>query len=974
MDTSDWLKKLNLHNGSQIGNFVIERFVGQGGTAAVFVGKSTAPGDGRRVALKILNPTMLYLDAERVRLDRQLRLCNHSCPYLIKPIAWFEACVPYSDGTDEMTLVDVSEYFEGKPLNPIILPERRIRPTISMIAKAARYLQDLGFCHRDIKPDNIIVSADMKHVVLLDLGVLHAYQQSEGEPPLTGPRTNHALVTLRYSSPEILSEKLGPSSPREAWLAHTMYQIGAILFESITESVIFDKKEREALVVAITQQDPFNGASATRCFDLVEVTKICLAKNASDRVLSLEALEFRRQARKPTIVLLYCGGTIGASSDPRGHSLHPRKLKQESALTAKVTERLQQDFKDLSPGAPLPALEWRFVDEGLQIFSENANQNVWNGITDAVTRIFSEDWSGKYLAGLILLHGTDTLAYTAAALQLVFPRIPCPIVITGSNQPPSDEENAESSWRTSQSDAWYNLLRSVLFLIDGGHRLPMVYAVFANTICHSINLQKTPLNRIPIRIAAAFRFFNEAFSYRNVELGRRFAYKYVEGILVNNFSPVLGTTALYSSASSGARAPWERVSLDVERVGPIARFSRAVDAMTMLPCDVREISSGEDFHLLVAYPSGTMADAVREKLEGWNAIVTQWGLSPRQAEYAAASGLPATESRLYRLIPETALPLLSLAASGSIEKVEAEVADIIARNPVVNALMGNPLNREKQRGRAEYLYQRALALHDQAIDSTLLRPDKIDELPVGSSESPSLQAGPSLISFRRHHFDAFIYGMVAAHAHAGSLAEQLAALFDIGFDTGISIGIEWSRRTPVSDKMDLNDMMRVVCLSILASGIAKARIEIVEGDGSMCLRFTAKMYSNQEGIYAEAWAFDSTSDHYFLSQIEEGIPLDVPDQEADYFSNELKNLHATNEKIHTSPVYWYVLGNVKGALCWFLSDRGAEPIRSANAVRPAVILRLLARKKNGGSDEARFVFPRYLYANALEVHYSNIEL
>ncbi|HSS76709.1 MAG TPA: asparaginase domain-containing protein [Thermoanaerobaculia bacterium] len=974
MSTADWHRRLDLPNGSQIGDFIVERFVGQGGTAAVFVGRSATSNDGMRVALKVLNPTMLDLDDERVRLERQLRLRDHSCPYLVRPITWFDTDVNYLDNATEPTLVAVSEYIEGKPLNPKTLPERRIRPIVAMITKAAHFLEVCGFCHRDIKPDNIIVSPDMTRITLLDLGVLHAYQQVEGEPPLTGTRTNHALVTPRYSSPEILSGQLGPNSPPEDWLAHTIYQIGAIIFEAITESTIFAGMEREALVIAITQLDPFARTPVTRCFDLENITKECLAKKARDRCpLPLEALEFRRQARKPTIVLLYCGGTIGASSDPRGHSLQPRKLDQESPLTVKITDRLRQDYKELAPGLPLPALEWRFVEDDFQIFSENANPDVWNGITAAVSRIFLEDWSGKYLAGVILLHGTDTLAYTAAALQLAFPRITCPIIITGSNQPPSDEENVETSWHTSQSDAWVNLLRSVLFIVDGGHRLPMVYATFANTICHAVNLQKTPLNRIPIRIASAFRFLNEAFSYRNVELGRRFAYKYVEGVLINNFLPVLGLTSFYG-APPGGRAPWERASIDVEKVNPVAAFSRDVDAMTVLPCDTNGVSRDDNFHLLVAYPSGTISDAVREKIGGWNAIVTQWGLSPRQAEYAAPTGLPSTQSRLYRLIPETALPLLSLAASSSRNKVETGIATIVASNPIINSLIGNPLHRENQRNRIEYIQRRAVELHKQTIESTLFRTEKNDELPTVSSDSTNLQAGPSLIYFRRHHWAALMYGVVAPHAHAGSLAEQFAALFDIGFDTGVSVAVEWDRlRSSVKEEGTIENAIRTVCVSILASGLAKARAEIIQDDRTIRLRLTTKSYANQEAIYAESWAFDSTSDHRFLDQIEHGIPLEIPDQDGDYFVGQLERLHSTNEKIRTSPVYWYILGIVKGALCWFLSDRGRDPIYSANSIRPTVILRLLVRQKGSGNDEARFVFSRSLLVHAMERESPNSE-
>jgi serine/threonine protein kinase len=972
MKTIDWMKNLTIAPGSTIGKYVIDGALGQGGTAAVYRGHlaglsavDQAPFE-KQFALKILNPTMLNLEVEKGRLDRQMKLKGHNCPYLVQPIDWFPADISQIDGSACATLVDVSEYIEGGRLDPTRMPEERIRPIIAMIWQAACYLEAEGLWHRDIKPDNVIITRDWKRAVLLDLGVLHADLAVHGDSSHThtGSRDNLDLVTQRYSSPEILTGS--PTTPEE-WLAHTLYQIGNIIFEAITERRIFEDKTERQLDAAIASEDPFKARPVRRCYEMEAIARTCLEKQPTKRLAVARngLLKCKRFARKPTIVLLYCGGTIGADTDPFGATLLPRKLGPEDELLGKISARLRHDYLEQAPGLPLPDFDWRFVPNECQIFSENSSATIWNVIADTVSQILADDWSGKYLLGLVLLHGTDTLAYTAAALQLAFPKVPCPIILTGSNRPPSDEADVEQAWHTSQSDAWTNLLRSVLFLVDGGHRLAMIYVAFANTICHAVNVQKTPLNRIPLRSAAALHFLSEAFGYRNVELGRRFAYKYVEGALVNNFVPIF-EEADYWGPPDGAPAPWERSQLDIDAVQPIGQFSPAIEAMTVYPSNVRQAMREAERQLLVAYPSGTLSDAFREGMSARAMLVTQWGLAPHQAEYAKKVGLPALESKLFRLIPETALPLMSLAVSYRQSDVESGLVDLINRNPIVKALIGNPLNRGNQRDRAEHLQQRAKGFHERAIDHTLFPTPPVDSpalLKIGKGDP---EIAKRRVVFRRHHFDALIYGLVAPNCHTGSLAEQFGALCDIGFDTGVSLAVEWDRGRASADSTPVEELLKVIDIAVLASGLAKVTTDLSRDKTTARLRMRTKLESVRHTAYDDSWVFDSAADHRFLAEITDGLPLDLSEREDEhYFDDELKRLRETRGTIRTTPVYWYLLGIVKGALCWSLSDRTTEPRGGANAVRPRVVLRLLHGARRSG-NEAQFLFSRKLLDSAEE--------
>ena len=71
--------------------------------------------------------------------------------------------------------------------------------------------------------------------------------------------------------------------------------------------------------------------------------------------------------------------------------------------------------------------------------------------------------------GIIVLHGTDTLAYTAALLSFAFAKIPVPIFIVSGNRPPHDKlSNANANFTTAVELIWSGIA-------------PNVYVTYRNT-------------------------------------------------------------------------------------------------------------------------------------------------------------------------------------------------------------------------------------------------------------------------------------------------------------------------------------------------------------------------------------------------------------------------------------------------------------------------------------------------------------
>ena len=83
--------------------------------------------------------------------------------------------------------------------------------------------------------------------------------------------------------------------------------------------------------------------------------------------------------------------------------------------------------------------------------------------------------------GFVILHGTDTMAYTAAALSYLIQNSPKPIVLTGSQQPMANPF----------TDAKLNLYHSVLYAID--EKSCGVVVVFGNEVIAGTRISSVPL-------------------------------------------------------------------------------------------------------------------------------------------------------------------------------------------------------------------------------------------------------------------------------------------------------------------------------------------------------------------------------------------------------------------------------------------------------------------------------------------------
>lgn len=160
------------------------------------------------------------------------------------------------------------------------------------------------------------------------------------------------------------------------------------------------------------------------------------------------------------LLVLYTGGTIGMLQTP--HGLAP----------AGGFEARMRAWLDTHPTPP--RVHWRLQEMSPLLDSANMQQANWLAMQAAIVTAVTRDGHD----GILLLHGTDTLAYSAAALSFLLLDLPIPVLLTGSMLPAG----------APGSDAWDNLVGALRVLQEGHARGVQVY--FNDALLHGARVSK----------------------------------------------------------------------------------------------------------------------------------------------------------------------------------------------------------------------------------------------------------------------------------------------------------------------------------------------------------------------------------------------------------------------------------------------------------------------------------------------------
>jgi serine/threonine protein kinase len=270
---------------AQVGRYQLFEVLGVGATSRVVRGFD--PMIGRPVAIKLFSPELAKGEA-RERFLREARVVGQlSHPNIV---------TLYDLGIDEATLNPYlgMEHIDGTPLNRVLekgtLPLNRASAWVAHAAEALDVAHKRGVIHGDVKPANILITADGK-VKLTDFGMARVARREARDSALLG--------TPAYWCPEQIMGR-----PQDA--RSDIFSLGVVLYEMITGTRPFDAESLQGICNRVLSSTP-NAVSQLQpsvpaAFD--DIVSSCLAKNPEVRIASCDALAqmLFPHARKPLLV------------------------------------------------------------------------------------------------------------------------------------------------------------------------------------------------------------------------------------------------------------------------------------------------------------------------------------------------------------------------------------------------------------------------------------------------------------------------------------------------------------------------------------------------------------------------------------------------------------------------------------------------------------------------------------------------
>ena len=232
-----------------VGQVLADRYhvmkkLGEGGMGQVYLAEHVKMG--RKSAIKVLNPSMVYDPDAVARFNREAANASR--------ISHPSVCAIYDFGeTAEGLIYLAMEFIEGQPLTDLLeregaLPVGRAAAIFAQVADALQAAHDLGIVHRDLKPDNVMLArardgADVVKVV--DFGIAKLVG-SDARQEVT--KTGLVIGTPEFMSPEQLSgDKVDGRSD--------IYSLGLVLFKMLTGRLPFEAGTvQETLIQRLTEE------------------------------------------------------------------------------------------------------------------------------------------------------------------------------------------------------------------------------------------------------------------------------------------------------------------------------------------------------------------------------------------------------------------------------------------------------------------------------------------------------------------------------------------------------------------------------------------------------------------------------------------------------------------------------------------------------------------------------------------------
>ena len=409
--------------------YTIQEELGAGGMATVYLAEDLKLH--RKVAVKVLRPELAAaLGSERFL--REIKIAaNLTHPHIL-PL--------HDSGEAEGFVYYVMPFIKGQTLRERIVKEGElpVNETVRIIREvvdALAFAHSEGVVHRDIKPDNIMLTGG--HAIVVDFGVAKAVSEATGRDQLT--TVGVALGTPAYMSPE--------QATAHPHVDHRtdIYAVGVMAYELLAGRTPFAGTTPQSILAAqVTQQaDPVSKYRDHVSAELEAVVMKCLEKKPADRWQTAgEMLPHLDSLATPS-------GGITPSATEAISSATPNRGRRAVGLAAVVVllavatwglffrtpvdDALDPDMLAVAPfevlgsgvedswGEDLAVLLRNSLDGIGAIRTEDASAAIgrWAGLSETSASEFGKSLgSGLVLTGILVPAGQDSVRITATVFDV----------------------------------------------------------------------------------------------------------------------------------------------------------------------------------------------------------------------------------------------------------------------------------------------------------------------------------------------------------------------------------------------------------------------------------------------------------------------------------------------------------------------------------------------------------------------------